>query len=236
MKRAAKKGLYRVNWNGRLESTAPVNPNADNSGESSDQGPLALPGKYIVHLVKVENGFVDKFADDMPFNLVTLSNSSLPVDKTALNQFNTNLADFRRVVLATVSYCEDVKERVKYIKSGTLQSSVFSYDIIKDVKEIETLLQTMDLAFNGDRSMAKREFETASGLIGDIEGIVDNLWSTTIQQTSTYIEKLNECKVVFKKIYSDAKQLKQKIESLENKLESRKAPYTPGRFPDYSEQ
>ena len=111
-----------------------------------------------------------------------------------------------------------------------------SADIIKEVKEIDSLLLKIDFDLNGDKSLAKREFETLSGIIGKVEGIVGNLWSTTAQQTGTYKERLAQCKKSFRKTYNDARLLKQKTESLESKIESRKAPYTPGRFPEFYEK
>jgi len=239
IKKSARKGLIKVNWNGRLDVTSPVSlsaANSDNPYDQADEGPLALPGNYTVQLVKVQNGSVEEMTSKTPFELVTLNNSTLPANKSKLKAFNTDLSEFRRVVLATNEYRDNVRDRVKYIKAGIVQMSAVSEDVIKEVKEIELLLQVIDLALNGDRSLARREFETLSGLTGKVEGVVGNLWSTSAEQTGTFIEKLNECKASFKKTYNDARQLKQKIESLENKLESRKAPYTPGRFPVYDEK
>jgi photosystem II stability/assembly factor-like uncharacterized protein len=239
IKQSAKKGMYRINWNGRLDVTSPVSLNrlsSDNPYDESDQGPLALPGKYFVHLVKVENGTVEKITDNTPFELLTLNNSTLSVNTKELNDFNKDLSEFRRVVLATSEYCNSVNQRVKYIKAGVLQMNSISEDLISDVKSMELLLQNIDLALNGDKSLAKREFETLSGLVGKLEGIVGNLWSTSAQQTGTYIKNLEQCKKIFSIIYANLKLLKQKIELLESKMEIRKAPYTPGRFPEYNEK
>jgi photosystem II stability/assembly factor-like uncharacterized protein len=236
MKQPAKKGLHRVNWNGRHDVTSPVSfriPNPDNPYDEADKGPLALPGKYWAQLVKVADGKVDTLTERTSLELITLNNSTLPVNKKELDTFNKDLAEFRRVVLATNQYCREAQERIKYIKAAVLQMNTVSADIISETKESESLLQGIELALNGDRSLAKREFETLPGLIGKIEGIVGNLWSTSAQQTTTYVERLNQSKISFRKIHNDAKQLKSKIESLENKLESRKAPYTPGRFPEF---
>ena len=234
IKRPAQKGLYRINWNGRHDVTSPANLSAAENPNDGEQGPLALPGKYAVQLIKVENGKVDTLADKVNFQLLTLQNNTLQVIRPELDAFNKELSEFRRVVLATAEYCNNVKERVKYIKAGVLQMNSVSADLISELKETESLLQNIDLSLRGDQSLARREFETLSGLIGTVEGIVDNLWSTTAQQTGTYVQRLDQCKRTFSNIYTNAKLLKSKIESIENKLEDRKAPYTPGRFPEYN--
>jgi hypothetical protein len=83
----------------------------------------------------------------------------------------------------------------------------------------------------GDRSIARREFETLPGIVSAIEGIVGNLWATSAQQTSTYEEKLKQIENNFSKVYMKVVDLKSKLESVEMSLEKVKAPYTPGRFP-----
>lgn len=234
IKRPARKGLYRITWNGRLDVTSPANLSALNNPDDGDQGPLALPGKYAVCLVKVQKGKVDTLTENTYFQLLSLNNNTLPVNRKELAAFNKDLSEFRRVVLATAEYCNNVKDRIGYIKAGIFQMNDLAEDLIKEVKDVDSLLQKINFDLRGDQSLAKREFETLSGLISRVEGIVNNLWSTSAQQTNTYVERLNESKQTFNRIYAIAKLLKSKIESIENKLEKRKAPYTPGRFPEYN--
>ena len=234
IKRPARKGLYRITWNGRLDVTSPANLSALNNPDDGDQGPLALPGKYAVCLVKVQKGKVDTLTENTYFQLLSLNNNTLPVNRKELAAFNKDLSEFRRVVLATAEYCNNVKDRIGYIKAGIFQINDLAEDLIKEVKNVDSLLQKINFDLRGDQSLAKREFETLSGLLSRVEGIVNNLWSTSAQQTNTYVERLNESKQTFNRIYANAKLLKSKIESIENKLEKRKAPYTPGRFPEYN--
>jgi hypothetical protein len=239
LKQSFKKGMHRIHWNGRMDVTSPISfytPNPDNPYEGYDQGPLALPGKYQAHLVKVEKGMTEVMTEKINFELISMNNSTLPTDKKALETFNQDLAEFRRVVLATSEYSGQIKERIKYIKAASLRASVSTGEVTTEVYALEILRQNIDLALNGNRSLSRREFENVPGLLERVEGMVDNLWSTSAQQTGTYVEKLKETKQVFKKIYADVKLLKQKLELLEKRLENMKAPYTPGRFPEYDEQ
>jgi uncharacterized phage infection (PIP) family protein YhgE len=214
--------------------TSPANLSALNNPDDGDQGPLALPGKYAVCLVKVQKGKVDTLTENTYFQLLSLNNNTLPVNRKELAAFNKDLSEFRRVVLATAEYCNNVKDRIGYIKAGIFQINDLAEDLIKEVKDVDSLLQKINFDLRGDQSLAKREFETLSGLLSRVEGIVNNLWSTSAQQTNTYVERLNESKQTFNRVYANAKLLKSKIESIENKLEKRKAPYTPGRFPEYN--
>lgn len=233
MKQPAKKGMYRVTWNGRHDVTSPVSfytPDPDNPYESEDQGPLAIPGRYTATLMKVENGATEKLGEPVSFNFKSLNSPSVPVDPAGLTKFNQDLGDFRRTVLGTSSYLGELKERMKYIKKAAQDGSP---ELLKEIREIEVALNTLDVKFNGDGSIAKREFETLPGLTGLVENIVSNLWLTSAQQTGTYEAKLADAKKAFGPVYEEMKAVKARVEALEKTLEKNKMPYTPGRFPDY---
>ncbi|TND07956.1 MAG: glycosyl hydrolase BNR repeat-containing protein [Bacteroidetes bacterium] len=236
IKQPAKKGMHRVNWNGRHDVTSPVSfytPDPDNPYESEDQGPLAIPGRYTATLMKVENGVTEKIAEPVSFNFKTLGNSSLPVNQAQLSQFNKDLGEFRRTVLGTSSYLGELKDRMKYIKKAVVNLSPEQAQLVKEIRSIESTIATLEQKFNGDGSVAKREYETLPGLTGLVENIVGNLWLTSAQQTGTYETKLADAKKAFGPVYGEVKALKERVEALEKTLDNNKAPYTPGRFPDY---
>jgi hypothetical protein len=103
--------------------------------------------------------------------------------------------------------------------------------LLTDVKNIEASIEQLNTTFNGDGSLAKREFETLPGLTGMLENIVWNLWGTSVQQTTTYETKLMEVEKKFNTAYDILKKIDQQILEIEKKLEDMGAPYTPNRFP-----
>jgi len=236
MKQSAKKGMHRAHWNGRLDVTSPVSfytPDPDNPYESADEGPLAIPGRYTCSLVKVENGISEPLGEAVTFNFKYLNNTTLEVDRKRLDAFNKDLAAFRRVVLGTGSYLGELKGRMKYLRQAAMQSPADNAALLKDIREIDLAIASLDQKFNGDGSAAKREFETLPGMNGVVENIVFNLWITSAQQTGTYEAKLTDAKKQFAPLHAEVKQLKGRVEALENKLEVMKTPYTPGRFIEY---
>ena len=90
-------------------------------------------------------------------------------------------------------------------------------------------LIVLDEQFNGDRSMAKREFETLPGLNGMVDGIVYGMWSTLQPATTTWKETYDRANEVFRPMYNSLKNLESRVKELEKNLETVKAPYTPGR-------
>lgn len=236
IKEPATKGMHRTQWNGRLELTSPVSfyqPNPDNAFESPDQGPLAIPGMYKIHLVKMQNGVEEKLTEPVAFNLITLYNSSITVDRKQLQAFNRELAEFRRVAGAVNSYRDEMHTRMQYIEQALLQSPTTTQNDWTEYHNLQAALHTLDLKFNGDNSLARREFETLPGFMGSLEGMVYGLWNTSIEPSGTYRTKLDELRKRFDGLYQEVKTAKLKLETLEKRLDAIRAPYTPGRFPEW---
>ncbi|MBI3233463.1 MAG: glycosyl hydrolase, partial [Bacteroidetes bacterium] len=184
IKSAPKKGLNKLIWNGRMELTSPVSfyrPDPDNPYESEETGPMALPGEYKVYMEIFVNGELKLRTKESKFNLVTLNQSSLSVNQIQLKQFNDRLAETRRVIVGSSDYMGEMRNRLKYIKAGLLMIPSLNTSDATMIKSIEEDLTKLEIAMYGDRSLAKREFETLPGIVGSLEGIVGNLWATTAQ-------------------------------------------------------
>ncbi|MEI8138137.1 MAG: hypothetical protein WCH21_12505, partial [Bacteroidota bacterium] len=142
-----------------------------------------------------------------------------------------DISEFRRVVLGTSDYYEHLKERIKFLKKGVLNGNVNAVGLLADIKAFETKKLPIDIALNGDASLAKHEFETLPGLIGSVEGIVSGSWSQTMGPTQTMTEKYTKIKTEFKPIYNSILELKAMLEAIELKAENLKIPATHGRLP-----
>ncbi len=239
LKEGATKGMNKVTWDGRMEVTGPVSfytPNPDNPYEDADQGPVCIPGKYFVQLVKVENGKAEPLSDKVGFNIVTLDNSTLPVaDKIQQAEFNKILGEFRRVLKGSSDYVGQMSEHLKYLKAGLQKGPSNSLSLLSELNDIEKQIQNINLALNGDGSVAKHEFETLSGIVGSLENIVGGSWGHSLGTTNTNKEKLTEIKDKFKPVYAQIVDADKKLEALENKAENMKLPSTPGRLPKWDQ-
>lgn len=120
---------------------------------------MAIPGIYKVYLTKVENGIAEKLCEPVTFNLKTLNNGTFEVkDKIELASFNKNLAEFRRVLLASENYKSELINKVKYIKQAILVKGGEALTMLKDAKNTEESLIVLNEKFNGDRSLTKENF------------------------------------------------------------------------------
>ncbi|MCX7743093.1 MAG: glycosyl hydrolase [Flavobacteriales bacterium] len=236
LKQPAKKGLVRITWNGRHEATSPVSfiqPNPDNPYENEDQGPLAIPGTYTVQLELQQNGNMQPLTEPVKFIIKPLIEPTLVADKNRLQEFNKNLAEVRRIVLGTNNYLGEMENRMKYIGTAITQTVANNDELLKKAATVNEKIKDLQIKMNGDKSIARREFETLPGITGMIENMVWNLWSTSAQPTGTYENKLKEVKEKFDTVYKEIIIVKEMIEEIEKQLENMKAPHTPGRLPEW---
>ena len=235
IKLEAKKGIKRFTWDGRYEVTSPINfnePDVNNPYYDADQGPAAVPGKYFVQLIKVHNGKTENITEKVSFNIKTLNQSTIPLpDQQKMFAINKEMAELRRVANGTVDYFGYLKERIKFLKRGIVSGSANALNLLGDINLFDKKMQELDLKIHGDASLAKREFETLPGFIGALEGIISNSWGQSAGATKTHEEKYNKLKFEFKPIYNSVVELKNMVESIEQKAEAIKMPATTGRLP-----
>jgi hypothetical protein len=87
---------------------------------------------------------------------------------------------------------------------------------------------------NGDATLGRREFETVPSINGLIGNITGALWSTTAAPTTTFVNSYNVAAKQFTPVYNELKAIGIAIKNVEDILEQNKAPYTPGRLPEWN--
>lgn len=227
IKLSAKKGFYRLNWDGRMNTNSPVSfytPNPDNPYESEEKGPIAIPGEYAIEFNLFYQNKWTKLGETKKFNLKTLFETEISKNES----FNKELKETRRVVLGVNQYCHEINNKLNYIKALQLNDNKKTNELLLQAISLNNEIMT-DLG--GDQVLSSQEFETLPGIVSSMEGIVWNLWSTTQMTTTTYVDKLKEVTSKFNTVYSKAEKLITLMNELEKELENLKFPYTPGRFP-----
>jgi len=233
-----KKGMQKVVWDGRYELTTPINfyvPDLENPYYEEDKGSAAIPGKYNAQLVTVSSEKTENLCDKVSFTITGLNQSTIPpIEYSKQKQLNAEIAEFRRVVLGSSDYLNHLKNRIKYLKAGISQGSSAGLQLMKEIGLFEKQYEDLQVLLNGDRSLARREFETTYGFITDMETMVYYTWAQSYGSTGTLSEKFTELKSLFSKHYLSITQLKKLTEDIESKAEGFKMPSTYGRLPEWN--
>jgi photosystem II stability/assembly factor-like uncharacterized protein len=237
IKAPAKKGLSRIVWDFRYAPFGPVDLTQFDESfafSSPEIGYMALPGSYKVSLSKFEDGMYIELAAPQPFRTLTLNNATLPAtDKKALEDFSKQVAELRRVSAAADAYRGEMVNKIKYIKQAIIETPKLPVDISKTIASLEKRLTDVNTKLNGDATLARREFETTPSINGRIGNITGALWGATAAPTTTFISSYQTAARQFTPVYNELKAIGEEIKNVENILERNKAPYTPGRLPDW---
>ncbi|HQW22288.1 MAG TPA: glycosyl hydrolase [Bacteroidia bacterium] len=237
IKTAAKKGLSRLVWDMRYASPGPVNfhtPDPTNPYDQDETGHLAMAGTYKVSLSKFENGKTSELVPAQSFIIKSLNAASLPApDKKSLDTFCKKVSELRRATGAADAYLGELKNKIKFIKSAMVDVQLPQATIAEQVYNIENRLTAADIKMNGDASLAKREFETLPSINGRIGTIESTLWTTTSAPTQTAVNSYDIASKQFDSLLPELKSIDEEIKNVESTLEKNRAPFTPGRLPEW---
>jgi photosystem II stability/assembly factor-like uncharacterized protein len=237
IKASAKKGLHRLVWDFRHNTQAPVHqrrtPEPDQLFGGSEVGHLALPGNYTVSLSKYEDGLLTEWAGPVSFSCKLLEQHSLPVDMAANVDFWKDVARLRKAGSAAADLLGTLNRRVEHINQAARDMPAPAAEVLKEAYDIKQQLEGLGLRLFGDRSLARREFETAPAINDRIGTMVYALWESTARVPAMYRENYDVAARQFGALLQDLKKADERVEALERKLEIHQAPYTPGRWPDW---
>ena len=238
IKAPAKKGLNRIVWDFRYAPFGPVDLSQFDESfvfSSQEVGYMALPGTYKVSLSKFEDGQYAELVAAKPFKTATLNNATLPAtDKKALEDFCKQVAELRRVSAAADEYRAEMVNKIKYIKQAIVETAKLPTAVSKSINDLEKRLTDVNTKLNGDATLGRREFETLPSINGRIGTIAGALWSTSAAPTITFINSYTVAVKQFTPVYNELKSIAVALKNVEDMLEQSKAPYTPGRLPEWN--
>ncbi|MEP7168754.1 MAG: glycosyl hydrolase, partial [Bacteroidota bacterium] len=240
MKSPAKKGLSRIVWNFRYAPPGPVNfntPDPTNPYDQPELGYLAMPGTYKVSLSKFEDGKLTEVVPAISFVTKSLNADSLPAnDKKEMDAFCKKVSELRRAVSAAESYRGEMVNKIKFIKTALIDAPNGLTGLTDQVFAIEKRLTDVSTKLNGDATLSKREFETPLSITSRISTIESTMWNISSAPTQTFMQSYETAAKIFTTVLPELKSIDGEIKKVETTLELNKAPYTPGRMPDWKEK
>jgi hypothetical protein len=183
----------------------------------------------------VHDGLTEEILKPQPFTIVPLQIATLAAeDKKALLDFQLKVGDLRRAVAGTDVYREDLTKNVGYIKTAIINSQKTDLGLLKKVNELQQRLVSVNIKMNGDQSVARREFETPPAIYGRVENIVYSCYNATCAPTEIYRQSYVTASKQLVEAITELKAVTEEVKVLEKQLDVNKAPYTPGRMPEWN--
>jgi photosystem II stability/assembly factor-like uncharacterized protein len=236
MEGPATKGFHRVAWDFRFPDSRPARLKEeprDNPFAPPPIGPMAVPGTYEVSLASRVDGVVTPLGEPQRFEAQALGTASLPAeDKQALLQFQQETAALQRAVLGSVRLVEDTDARLALIEKAILQSPVLDQSLLDQARNLRDRLHAIDVSLSGDETIRSRSEPTPPSIEDRVDDVVYGHWTSTSAPTETQREAFRIAGAELAPVLDDLRRLiETDLAALEETLDARGAPWTPGRIP-----
>ena len=240
IKTSIARGVQRLVWDLRYQPFEPVSLTPfDDTYQwiQAAQGYMVLPGTYRVGLQKFEDGKFSELVPPQTFRTVPLNNDLIAAgDKAALDAFNKKLAELSRAVSGANAYVKELSDKIPFLKEAALNTPRLTTGTYEQVLGLQTQLEAISRKLTGDNLRSLYEGVAPPSLKGRIDMIARSLWNTTGAPTQTFIASYQVAADAFESILKELGTLKAGVEQVETTLERSKAPYTPGRLPEWKKE
>jgi hypothetical protein len=237
--KSASKGISRVNWDLRYQSSRPVN--ADEKFDplaTNGSGVLAMPGTYKVTMWLTAGGETKQLAGPAEIKAVLLNNLTLPpADRSAMTAFHKKVSELTRVMQGTEDYADLMNVRINSILESLNNMPNASEELKKKATVIAMELDTIRNIKINRRTNKPSEEENPpapvplNSRLGKLTWIT---WSSTQKPTEGQLDAYAILESEFPPVYNQVKQIGQvEIPALEKSIESLGGPVTPGRLPEW---
>ncbi|MEL7449545.1 MAG: glycosyl hydrolase [Pseudomonadota bacterium] len=231
------KGLHRTAWNLRYPPADPINltpPAFVPYWVTPPVGPFVMPGEYTVTLAKRQMGQLTELTEPQSFTVKVLEDSpEITRDREALHAFHQDAAELRRAVLSAGKLAGEMQTRIDNLKEALRLTPAAQESDQQALRALEARLDAINIALNGDRTVTSRN-ESAPWSVGRRANAV---YYGHIESQSDvpqlYKDSLAIAKQEFGGVIRDVKGLQEDLSAFEATAEEMKAPWTPGRTPNW---
>lgn len=236
----ASKGIQRITWDLRYESTSPVRLKNDEFDPMADGGGgiLAIPGMYKVSISKVFQGNVTKLVSPVEFNVVALNNTTIPAEnRKEVFEFQEKAGELAGTMQGAIRYTSDLSEKVEYILQTLYRMPGSTPEMITEAKRIRNEIDEIEFIFYGHKAIASWE-EVPQGqmpLQRRLRNMAYTHYGSTAPLTQTEKDSYNILSEKLPPLIEKLKKIgEQDLKELEKQMDKAGAPWTPGRVPDWN--
>jgi hypothetical protein len=164
----------------------------------------------------------------VPLNLATLT----PEDQAAVMAFRQEVRELRRNVLGVSKVLGEIDLRVSHLRQALLDTPEADPALLVELEDLKSQLDSIQLAFSGDRTRSSRNVFTPPSIVRRVERIASDQWDTTQAPTTTHKQAYQWASEAYETELSRMRQLVVDLETLEEQADAAGAPWTPGRIPN----
>jgi photosystem II stability/assembly factor-like uncharacterized protein len=232
-------GLHRIAWDLRLPAPDPVNLKSDKDSHwfsYPPAGPLALPGEYSAQLVIERDGELKPVGEAQTFTVKALQHSpEITDDRRAHQLFLIKAAALQRAVAGAVEFVDELENRIKHLRAALVDTPTASASDRAQLQRIHLKLADITVQLTGDNSVSSRNGSAPMS----IASRSDEIYTPSVLSQSSVSAMLKQSYAIaateFTLALAQLQQLENDLTGLEQELELKRAPWTPGRVPQWSD-
>lgn len=231
---APSKGISRITWNLRQESTNPVNPKGK---PNKNNGFLVNAGQYSVEVLLLHNGTIEPLVEKMNFQVKSLNNQTLIASNTEeLDRFRKEISELNRSVSGSSKLMQESKGKLEIIRHALLTYPNTDLKLLEEVRSLNLLYDECSLAFYGDRLKASKEVETVPGISERLGLLEYMLYESTTGVTKSQQDNKVLVQAEYEEFRKKLNNLILRLKTIEAKLELVPAPYMEGKGEGWKEE
>ena len=128
---------------------------------------------------------------------------------------------------------DEMDNRVKHLLAAADATPATDEAQAQAVRGIASAMRDLRIRLNGDRTLARRYEPTPLGLVSRINTIAFAHWDSRAEVPTTLTDSFAVADAEFREVLTELKSIETELSSLEEVLEAKGAPWTPGRIPDW---
>ena len=232
------KGISRVTWDLRKETTSPVRINKPKPGRysSADVGFLVTPGTYSVEVVSLKGDELKHIIPETNFKVIGLNNQSLIATNTEeLDQFRAEVAETQRGINGASRLIGETESKLTLYKHVIKTYPNVDLNLLAETTKIDSLLRQCKLMLWGDGLKSSHEFETVPSISGRIGIVAYQLSGNTTGVTKTQRKNKAIAEASYSEFRITLDRAIVKLKTLEKILGKLKIPYIKGKDESWKE-
>ncbi len=233
------KGISRITWNLRTESTSPVTSHKSKPGryESADEGQLVTAGAYSVELFLVKDGSSESIVPKTNFTVKSLKNQTLiATNNEELSTFRNDISALKRSITGSSRLMGEYNEKLDLMKTAITNYPNADIKWLEDIRKMKLAMDECNMLMYGDGLKASKEFETPPSFNTRFATVEGQLFETTTGVTKTQKENIQIVKEEYQVFRTNLDTLIIQIKALEEKLNAASIPYMKGQDEKWKEE
>jgi hypothetical protein len=219
MSSSPSKGMVRMSWNLRSNSTNSIN--------AESNGFLVPPGTYFVSISLIHNGSVEELVAKQSFIVKGLNNQTLIAkNSNELVLFRNDVAALNQKINNASNWLDEVNDVLKEMQSTLINYPNTELTLLSETRALKLLYDEAALVLWGDKIKSSREFETLPS-INDRMGMVEyQLYENTAGVSNTHRANKAIAEEQYNALSISLGVISNRMKALQEKLNSVPIPYT----------